>query len=93
MAMNGNGSKGACHFFPGRVTLEMLPVHSARTVLISPYSGRDLCKVTPVILHRVVSPDDRMHVACTSDNPFYKGFLQMESAAQFDHDSHSKAFV
>ena len=24
---------------------------------ITPYSGRDLCKVTPVILHGVVSPD------------------------------------
>ena len=25
--------------------------------LITPYSGRDLCKVTPVILHGVVSPE------------------------------------
>ena len=30
-----------------------------RAVFIPPYSGRDLCQVTPVILHGVVSPDYR----------------------------------
>jgi len=31
-----------------------------RSVHVSPYSGRDLCKVTPVILDGVVSPDLRV---------------------------------
>ena len=29
--------------------------------IITPYSGRDLCNVTPVILHGVVSPDTNPH--------------------------------
>ena len=37
-----------------------------RAVLISPYSGRDLCKVTPVILHWVVSPQIRRSEAFVS---------------------------